>query len=382
MTSYKYNKAHIVGKSGEQIFFQCWHVDNPRAIMVISHGLGEHSGRYMNIINKLDGENISIFALDHRGHGDSSGKRGHVDSFNDYIYDLKTLIDMIKGTNEDLPMVLLGHSMGGLISFSYALSYPDDLNSLILSAPALVLAQTTSGFKESLIKMFSKIIPSTLAGNGLEAKDLSRDPEVIEAYENDPKVHNKISFRWYTEFMRAGAQCLARAYELRMPLLIFHGKSDNIISYKGSEEAYDKAVSSDKEIHLFKDYYHETMNEIDPEKEKVLNIIKDWLNRILGSPKKSAKKETAAKPAKKSPAKKKAASKKKAKKAAPKKKPVSKKTAKKVSKKAPKKVVKKTPKKVSKKAPKKVVKKTPKKVSKKVVKKAPKKASKKTSKKK
>ncbi len=314
MSNFKHITGTFVGRGGLEIFFQSWIAAKPRGILILAHGLGEHSGRYMNIINALEGKGISIHALDHRGHGKSAGKRGHIDSITDFIYDLKTFINLVRGDEEKIPLMLMGHSMGGLIACRYAQTYPDDIDALVLSSAGLKIAAEIPPWKETAGRFFSRHIPGLQMPNGLDANDLSHDKKVVDDYVNDPLVHNLASARFFTEFMAAGAECLERASMLTMPLLVFHGKADAIVDYRGSEIVFEKASTPrpDKTLQIFTDLYHETMNEAEPAKTKVISFVSSW---IVSHMKKR-------KPAKKSaaPSGKKPTAKKAAKKPAPKKK--------------------------------------------------------------
>jgi len=298
MVSYSHSTGTIVGKGGLEIFYQKYEVANPKAILVISHGLGEHSGRYLNIINKLENDNISIYALDHRGHGKSGGERGHIDSITDYIDDLKTFIDFTKTENKKVPFILLGHSMGGTIAFRYSLTHPESIDGLILSAAGLIPAVKVPGWKKGMANMLSKYIPKLTMANGLPLDGLSHDKDVIKAYEDDPLVHDRVTARWYTEFTATGEYCLNRASELQIPLLIFHGSADPLVDVEGSKIAFEKATSRNKKLEIFDGLYHETMNET--ENEPVLKMVKDWILKTFNlkkstETKKAVKKKAAAK---------------------------------------------------------------------------------------
>ncbi len=302
MADYKHDTGTFVGKGGTEIFFQSWTVANPRGVLVIAHGLGEHSGRYGNIIERLKGGGVSIYALDHRGHGKSGGRKGHVDSFMDFIYDLKIYINLVRDENRKAPLILLGHSMGGVIALKYALTYPDDVNSLILSSAGLVPAFEVPKLKLSMGKFFSKHMPSLTLSNGLKPEDLSHDASVVQAYIKDPLVHDRITARWSTEYLDTAAECIERSSGLKMPLLVFHGQGDRIVDYRASETVFKKASAKNKELHIFPDLYHETMNEVVQDRKKVLDMAAGWILRRLGkgtaaAPKKAAAKKTA-KPAK------------------------------------------------------------------------------------
>ncbi len=287
MKTYSHNNGTFIGKGGTEIFFQNWIVEKPSGLLVIAHGHGEHSGRYDNIINELKGSNVSVYALDHRGHGRSGGKRGHVESFMDYVYDLKLFIDLIREENRSVNLVLLGHSMGGAIACRYALTYSDDTSSLILSSAGLIFGGDAPAWKKKMAVILSKYIPGLTMSTGLSSKDLSHDRAVVEAYENDPLVHDLMSPRLFTEFVNNGVECLERASELRIPLLVFHGKDDAIVDYRGSEQLYAKASSQVKELHIYDGLFHETMNETD--NKKVLKITAQWVAKSMSAKKKQTK---------------------------------------------------------------------------------------------
>lgn len=339
MESYSHDTGSFTGKGGIEIFFQKWLVDKARAVLVIAHGLGEHSGRYGNLLQSLAGKKISVFAIDHRGHGKSDGKRGHIDSFMDYVYDLKLFVEFIKEENRGLPIILFGHSMGGVIAARYSMTYPDDVSLIVMSSPGLATTVKVPEWKIGIASFFSPRIGSLTFPNGLNAQDLSHDREAVSAYENDPLVHNRISARWTMEFMRATEECMANAKNIRKPILLLHGKSDNIADCKATEEFYNSVSSSNKTLNLYEGLYHETMNETTEEREKVLRDITGWIIKNLeGIFKGPEKKETPVKApvemksvpeAKAKPAAKKAAPKAKAtaKKAAPKAKAAAKKAA-------------------------------------------------------
>jgi acylglycerol lipase len=294
--SYSHNTGTFIGKGGTEIFFQNWCVDSPRGVLVIAHGVGEHSGRYDHIVDELKGKRISVYALDQRGHGRSGGKRGHVDSFMDYVDDLKLFIDIIQEENNSIPLVLLGHSMGGVVACKYALAHSEDLSGLILSSPGLSPSQEVPGWKKTLVMFLSSYLPRTGFPVGIDPKLLSHDPDVVEAYENDRFVHSQITAKWATEFTKNGQECLNRALELRMPILALHGKDDMIVDYRATEKIYHNASSLNKELYLFKGLYHETMNEI--EYKKVIQIISRWIIKIFGAKKTSklAKRKTHKRP--------------------------------------------------------------------------------------
>jgi len=297
MDSYNHNTGSFSGKGGVEIFFQKWLVEKAKAVLIIVHGLGEHSGRYSNLVSAFGGKNISVFAIDHRGHGKSQGKKGHIDSFMDYVYDLKLFVEYVKEENRGLPVVLYGHSMGGVIAAKYALTYSDDPSVVVLSSPGFAPAFTVPGWKKSVAAFFSSRIGSLTMPNGISSSDISRDSETVKAYDNDPLVHNKVSARWFTEFMKTGEDCMANAHSLMKPLLLFHGKGDKIADYKASEEFGRKAGSSSKEVLLYNEMYHELINEPEADRVKVLKDVVSWILTQIESLKKPSSVKSSAKKA-------------------------------------------------------------------------------------
>lgn len=287
MAEYQHETGTIIGKGGCEIFIQKWLVPNPVASLVIAHGLGEHSGRYGNLINWLGGKRISIYALDHRGHGRSAGKRGHVAHFTDYVDDLSFFINGVIDENPNIPVFLLGHSMGGVIAILYALRSQEKLAGLILSSPGLIPTVDAPKYKVAMASFLSKYFPSLLVSNELDANYISHDREAVAAYLNDPLVHDRISTRWYMEFVKSAEECLNRAGEITIPLFVFHGTDDRLVDFAGSIQVFDAASSRDKTKLLLEGLYHETMNEVEYEREKVLSAVAKWILARAGKRKKA-----------------------------------------------------------------------------------------------
>jgi acylglycerol lipase len=278
MKYYKHTMGVFLARDMVRIFYQGWTPSLPKGVLVISHGLGEHSGRYANLIEALEGRGIAIYALDHRGHGKSGGKRGHVDSFMKYIGDLKQLLDdVIYKEYRKPPIVLLGHSMGGLIAMKFVLTHPRDCDALVLSAPSLIPAVAVPLGKKMLGRILSRLYPSFTLNNELDPSDISTDLETVRAYREDPLVHSRVSARWHTEFIDTASECLKRATELTMPILLIHGTGDRMVSARSSKLVYERASSPDKQIQFFEGLFHETMNEEIESRKKVLRLLRDWI---------------------------------------------------------------------------------------------------------
>jgi alpha-beta hydrolase superfamily lysophospholipase len=247
-----------------------------KAILVIAHGIGEHGGRYAHVAEYFAKRNLAVWACDHRGHGKSDGKRGHVDDFDDYLADLGQMIRIAKDHSPGVKTFLLGHSFGPLIVMLYAEKHPRDINGLIASSPALREKMKISPVTAFMAKAFSRIMPTFTTGTGLDPNLLSHDKDVVKKYVEDPLVHKVATARWFTEYRRAQKETMRLANELTLPCLIVQGGSDEIIDPSVATELYKRIKGPDKTLKVYDGFYHESLNEIG--KESVLADIDNWLS--------------------------------------------------------------------------------------------------------
>jgi alpha-beta hydrolase superfamily lysophospholipase len=282
MTAYQHHMGVFLSSDNVRIFYQSWQVAHPKGILVISHGLGEHSGRYQNLLETLSGKGISVYAPDHRGSGMSGGIRGHVDDFSKFYKDIKHLVDtVVRKENPGIPMLLLGHSLGGLIAELYALNFPEDVKALILSAPALMPSVAVPIWKKIMSRLAAKLFPRITVSNELDPQYISTEKAVVQAYLDDPLVHDRVSTKFYQEYLDAAAEAIRRSHELRMPLLLIHGTADRMVSIESSRHIFQQAASEDKTMEEFDGLFHETMNEKVEQREKVLGIMEQWILQHL-----------------------------------------------------------------------------------------------------
>lgn len=249
----------------------------PRALVVISHGLAEHSGRYGELAGRLTSRGYAVHALDHRGHGRSGGRRSNIGRFRGVVSDLG---DFIRRTREEyagLPTILLGHSMGGAIAYACALECQDELRGLVLSAPALAPGEHAPPLKLLLVRLLSRIAPSAGVLK-LPAEAISRDPAVVAAYEHDPLVYRgAVPARTMAELVMAMAAFPARAPALRLPILVQHGTGDLLVPLASCQPIYERLGDAQtRTVKLYDGLYHEVYNE--PERERVIGDLLDWLD--------------------------------------------------------------------------------------------------------
>jgi alpha-beta hydrolase superfamily lysophospholipase len=254
----------------------------PSKVLVVHHGLGEHGGRYENLVSTLSGTGIILYVPDARGHGKSGGKQGHVPSFETFAEDLDRLVDLARHENSVSQIYLMGHSMGALVVTVYAKksSRHQKLAGLICSGiPLKVKTDPVMEVKKFFSGFLSTVTPSLVIPSGLNVNFLSNDKTVVENYTKDPLVHGNISAYLGNFLLNAETNVAPGLEFITAPVLIFHGEQDMIALKEGSEILYQRIGSSDKTMKIFPNLYHETMNELPGKKEEVLNLVKDWLNK-------------------------------------------------------------------------------------------------------
>ncbi len=266
---------NLVAADKTPIYLRHWAVSNPKAVLLICHGLGEHGGRYNNYLERLLPAGFAVFAHDHRGHGRSGGLRGHTDRFDRFLDDAYLVVREARELYPNRKLFMMGHSMGGLISLAFALRHGDVLNGVIASSPALKLALDVPKVKETMGRLMSSIWPTLTLSNGLDANQLSHDPEVVRAYLEDPLVHDRVSTRFFVEFTAAMTFALNGAGALKMPLLAFHGAADGIVSPEGTKRFFEAAGSADKKFQLYEGQFHEVHN--DTNKDQAIGMVLSWL---------------------------------------------------------------------------------------------------------
>lgn len=251
----------------------------PKAVLIIVHGLAEHIGRYEHLSAYFSARGFAVYGMDHRGHGRSEGLKGHVERFDRFLTDLRTFHGMVSGFHPGKMVFLIGHSAGAIIAANYAISHQGELAGLVLSATTVIPGAGISPAKILAARVLSFLAPKMRVGK-LDAADVSRDPAVVEAYENDPLVYRgNITARFGAELMKGLANLPERATVLRLPVLIMSGTEDRISRPEGSRILYEKIGSSDKTLKMYEGLYHEVFNE--PEQLQVFGDAAGWLETRL-----------------------------------------------------------------------------------------------------
>ena len=264
----------FVGRHGTKIFMRSWRpATRPRAVVVICHGVNSHSGQYLWSGEQLTAAGFAVFALDLRGRGKSEGARFYIDDVRDYTDDLSTLIALVKAREPGLPVFLLGHSAGGVVSCTYALDHQSELAGLVcesfafqVPAPAFVIA---------IIKVLGRIAPR-LPVLKLKNKDFSRDPAAVRALDADPLTQGEVQPAKTVAALLQAADRMRREFStLTLPVFILHGTADKATVPAGSQFFYDTAGSRDKTLRLYEGHFHDLLNDVG--KESVMADIVAWI---------------------------------------------------------------------------------------------------------
>ena len=264
------------------IYYQGWlPEDDIKAILLIVHGLAEHSGRYKNVVDHFVPRGYAVYALDHLGHGRSEGTRVYVERFSDYIETLKIYVDKVRAWQPGKPIFMVGHSLGGLIASMYLLDHQEDLRGAVLSGPSVKVSDSISPMTVALGRIFSTLMPK-LGLVQLDAEGISRDPTVVQAYLNDPLVHTgKTTARLAAEMLKAMQRVTEEANTITLPVMIVQGAEDKLVDPAGARMLYETVSSKDKTLEIYDGLYHEVFNE--PEHAEVLHDVEVWLEAHLDS---------------------------------------------------------------------------------------------------
>ena len=270
-------------KDGTLFFIQGWEPENanPKALVALVHGLGEHTGRYAHVGKALTEAGYALVSFDLRGHGRSGGARGHTPSLEVYMQDIQQFLQLMMKRYPEIPHFLYGHSLGGLLALVYAIQYGMGLKGVLVTGPGLRAALQEQRAKIAIVRLLGSFLPTMTLHSGLDAASISRDSTIVEAYKKDPLVHFSASLGFGRAALNAIDLCFARASELPVPLLIIHGKKDKIAYPSGSEDFARLLRAADKDVtlKLWNELYHEVHNE--PEKEEVFQVMTAWLDKHL-----------------------------------------------------------------------------------------------------
>ena len=269
----------FVATDGDNLAIQDWPLDPEqrlRGVVLLVHGLGEHAGRYEVLARRLNSWGFAVRGYDQYGHGESGGLRGGLPSPNRLVEDLADVMGSTRARMpRHTPLIVLGHSMGGLVAASLVAQGLGRVEGLVLSSPALDVDLTA--WRRLLLDLLPSIAPDLRLRNGLDPRWLSHDPEVVQAYREDRLVHDRITPRLARFIVEGGAATRAQAARWQVPTLLLYAGQDRLVSPRGSAAFASAAPARVLTAHCFEDLYHEIFNEL--EREPVYARLQQWLER-------------------------------------------------------------------------------------------------------
>ena len=272
----QHTDGKFTGRNNFNLYWQPWLPDGvPVAVLVVVHGIAEHSGRYSNLVNYFVPKGYAVYSFDLRGHGKSEGIRSYVERFSYYLDDLKIFYNIVREENQNAKIFLVGHSMGSTIAIAYAIEHQSELNGLIVSGTTLKAGASINQATILMAKILSILAPK-MGVSALDAKLISRDKAVVDAYIHDPLNYtNKLRARWGTELLKTMIKLQSKMSEFSLPVLIMHGSAHRISDPSSSKMLFEGVNSKDKTLKFYEGFYHEIFN--DPERQRVFADIEAWL---------------------------------------------------------------------------------------------------------
>jgi alpha-beta hydrolase superfamily lysophospholipase len=253
----------------------------PQAVLVLAHGLGEHGGAYGHVVDSLQARlDIDVMAMDFRGHGRSPGRRGVVRHYQELLDDLHAVVDWAHGVSPDLPLFVLGHSLGGQVVLRFALQAPAYVAGVVVSNPAIRVAMPVSRTKLRIGKILLAMAPWITLRADAPSAWMTRDPLMQKFYEADTLRHHRISAPLFFGMVETGESLLARAGEIALPIAMLIGGQDPVICSKANREFFDRLASDDKTFLLYPRMLHEPLNELG--REQVMDDVIRWLAPRIG----------------------------------------------------------------------------------------------------
>ena len=268
------------GHLSSKIFYRKWaKKSNPKAALIVIHGLGEHSGRYKQLAEYFYAQDLVVFCPDQLGHGLSSGKRGHVRRFEDYFVAVEEIRDKLERDYPNIPCFVLGHSMGALIAALWLVENQNRFAGALFSGGAFRLAENPSNLLRSVVDTLAFLLP-TVGVMKIDGRKVSRDPDIVNAYIKDSLVHHKAySARLISEFVKAMENLQRKSSVISIPVLVLHGEADTLTAPEGSTEFIKNISSQDKTLKMLPGVYHEILNE--PEGPQLMSEMKEWIYKRL-----------------------------------------------------------------------------------------------------
>jgi alpha-beta hydrolase superfamily lysophospholipase len=275
----EHREGHFGGVGGHQLYYQSWQPEgDPRAVLGILHGMGGHSSQYTGVAEDLVSRGYAVYGFDGRGHGRSEGRRGHIDSWEEVLGDLRAFVQVVGEQMPGQPVFLLGISLGGVIVLDYAERDPAGFQGIIASGVPLE-QEAVSPILLAIVRLLSRIAPRFTINLNIDKTAITRDPAEIKAREEDPLWYSAATARCAVEMSGALERVKAHAADLRLPLLMNHGEKDRIGLVSGAQAFFDAVTYPDRELKIYEGGCHDPFCDLD--REQVLADLDDWMKRHL-----------------------------------------------------------------------------------------------------
>jgi alpha-beta hydrolase superfamily lysophospholipase len=268
-------ESQFRGADGLRLLRRAWLPDDPGRVLLLVHGFAEHSGRYDHLGAWFAGQECAVHALDQRGHGGSEGARGHLRRFGEYLDDLDALLSLVRAEHPGLPVTLVGHSMGGLVVLAYLCERAPGVQSAVVSGALLALSDDLPRLRLRAARILARLAPRLPLGGPVDPAALSRDPEVVRRYREDPLVGRRMTARLAGELLDALGRTARTPDRVRVPLLLLHGEDDALCPVAGSRAFRGALRSPGSTLLTYPRLRHEIFNE--PEHEQVFRDVLEWL---------------------------------------------------------------------------------------------------------
>ncbi len=269
-------ESHVEGAHGHTLFRRAWLPERPERVLLVVHGYAEHSGRYEPFGTWFAARGCAVHAYDHQGHGRTMGTRCHVRRFADLLDDLECVLRHVRSEHPERPVFLVGHSMGGLTVAAFTADRRPDVAGAVTSGAALAISEDLSRGRLWVSRVLRWVVPRLAMPSGIDANDLSRDPDVVRAYLDDPLVFRTLTMSLAAELMSAIRRTAGRGGEVRVPMLLLHGQADSICPVDGSRAFHAQLDVPGSRIRSYPGLRHEIFNE--PEHESVFEDLLDWIH--------------------------------------------------------------------------------------------------------
>jgi len=271
-----HSEGFLTSNDGLKLYYQIWKPDTPpKAIIQLVHGLAEHTSRYVNVVETVIPAGFAIYGQDLRGHGKSEGITGYINSFDELLEDELIFTRFIQNQEPNTPIFLMGHSLGSIISIFHAAENHENFRGLILSGTGFPATSKVNPIVLIMARILSRILPKGKIKLDL-ADEISRDPKVVEAYVNDPMVFKKVTYRFGAELIKVSNILTDTISSIPIPILGQCGGADALML--SPSELFSSVTSSDKDLKIYENLYHEVYNELESDRKSVLKDLTEWLN--------------------------------------------------------------------------------------------------------